>query len=76
LKSRSTKRDHAYARGVYAYFCRKMLYDTFQRIGDDINRDHSNVIYILKRIEGLICIKDAIADQIAAMEQKLLTTHI
>ena len=76
LKGPSRKQRLSDARAVYAYFCRRLMHDTFERIAAAVDKQHSSVVHGIKRIEGFISVGDNVAAIIARIEKKLLTTQI
>jgi chromosomal replication initiation ATPase DnaA len=55
VKNRKTrKKEFAYARHLYAYFCRKYTSEGFEKIGEFIKKDHATIIHSNKTIENWI----------------------
>jgi chromosomal replication initiation ATPase DnaA len=68
------KRNVADARKVYSYLTRKIIADTHHRIANELNCDHSYVIWQIKRIEEFISIDDMIVTKIRRIEYKFFKT--
>jgi|TARA_B110000908_G_C10138147_1_gene395464 chromosomal replication initiation ATPase DnaA len=55
VKSRKTReKEFAYARHLYAYFCRNYTNESFESIGKFINKNHATIIHSNKTIENWI----------------------
>jgi chromosomal replication initiation ATPase DnaA len=75
LRSDLRNRNLFNARSAYAYISRKYG-ETFQRIGIELNRDHSTVTHQVKKMEDFEFTKDPVIKQVRLIEQQLLITHI
>ena len=55
VKTRKTRlREFAYARHLYAYFCRIYTKDSFAEIGRFLKKDHATILHSNKQVSGWI----------------------
>ncbi len=71
LKCSKRNAAHSHARIAAAYFLRDRLKNTLQRVGIELNRDHSTIVYLLKKVEDYRFTKHETYYRIARIEQKL-----
>ena len=73
LKDDRCKRQYLVnAQKVYFFLARKHLRDGFVRIGRDLNKSHSTVIYAINTLRDLVFVRDPVAKKIERIESKLL----
>lgn len=60
LYSNKRFRDIVWARGLCYMYLRDNYSWAFYRIGNRYNKDHSNVIHIIKKLRGFISVKDSV----------------
>lgn len=53
IANRKRTSEYSFARFVYAKLCKANTYDSYQKIGKPINRDHATITYALKEIENI-----------------------
>jgi chromosomal replication initiator protein len=72
LISNKKQRVYSYPRQVAMYLCRKYTDSSFKQIGDAFgNKDHSTVIYAVKRIEKNKALKKEIREDLNKLEDLL-----
>lgn len=71
LKGTYGLRNVSDARAVYCYLLRKILNDTWYRIGNEIHKKHAVAIHHVRKIEGYIDVSDPIRLAVVRLETKI-----
>ena len=76
VKSRRKVQHLVDARTVYCYIMRIKLFETFKRIAIDIRRDHTVVMWNVRRMEDIILNKDWLYQKYKRIIKELFTKQI
>ena len=72
VKNRKTRaREFAYARHLYAYFCRIYTKDSFSEIGKFLKKDHSTILHSNKQVSGWIDFDKSVDSDVKEIHKRL-----